>query len=224
MRTDQIRTRQLLLQTLEPRDYLSGCNPLDVNDDNVISPLDALVVVQRLSQGQPCDVNGDGRSTPLDVLTVVNRLNGYGVTWTPQVCQAVGVIPYDASPLTAGPGQILARVHWEAPISLDPNVVDLVFEDVERLGNIQLSNLRLRTAQGEIVPAEVSTFQRNDPLLDTLATWTVACRFRTEGNAYWTTPGQTDEILADVQGTGQLKVYLAQHGMVIMDTPWRSVT
>ncbi len=63
-------------------------NPLDVNADGHVSPVDALLVVNELNQigarrlsshvvGTPhVDVNHDGFVTPLDALLVLNDLNG----------------------------------------------------------------------------------------------------------------------------------------------------
>ncbi len=62
--------------------------PLDVDNDLRITPLDALVVINRLNNGnrsegegstsEPilfCDVDADGLVSPLDVLAVINQLN-----------------------------------------------------------------------------------------------------------------------------------------------------
>lgn len=61
-------------------------NPFDVNGDDAVSPLDALAIINRLSDRQLLeddsmrgDVNGDGRWSPLDALQVINYL-----TRTPQ--------------------------------------------------------------------------------------------------------------------------------------------
>ncbi|WP_218934750.1 dockerin type I domain-containing protein [Rosistilla ulvae] len=60
---------------------------LDVNNDNVITPQDVLIILNSLNEGGPrplnspfdgeyyLDVNGDGLLTPLDALIVVNELN-----------------------------------------------------------------------------------------------------------------------------------------------------
>ncbi|MFW6171598.1 MAG: Ig-like domain-containing protein [Planctomycetota bacterium] len=62
--------------------------PIDVNSDTHVSPLDALLVIHDLNQngsrqledsgsGPPfIDVNGDGVVSPIDALTVINSLNG----------------------------------------------------------------------------------------------------------------------------------------------------
>lgn len=59
-------------------------DPLDVNGDGLISPLDALLVINALESSrpgngtrqdpQPLDVNLDGSVSPLDALLVINRL------------------------------------------------------------------------------------------------------------------------------------------------------
>ena len=70
-------------------DYQNASNPLDVNKDGFVSPLDALIIVNTLNRLGPrllggivgvpefCfDVNGDGSVSPIDVLLIVNFLNG----------------------------------------------------------------------------------------------------------------------------------------------------
>ncbi len=62
--------------------------PLDVNHDGVVSPLDALAIINDLNQfgthplaatannpESPYDVNGDGIISPLDALAIINDLN-----------------------------------------------------------------------------------------------------------------------------------------------------
>lgn len=61
-------------------------HPLDVNSDGVVSPIDALLVINYLNSGLPArlegvpsgpplrDVNGDGYISPLDALLVINYL------------------------------------------------------------------------------------------------------------------------------------------------------
>ncbi len=58
-------------------------NPLDVNLDDMVSPVDALIVINILNdRGQltiqtsyKTDTNGDGQISPLDALVVINGLN-----------------------------------------------------------------------------------------------------------------------------------------------------
>jgi large repetitive protein len=64
-------------------------NPVDVNNDGYVSPLDALIVINYMNANGPgtaaptsgfsagpyVDVNGDGSITPLDALIVINYLN-----------------------------------------------------------------------------------------------------------------------------------------------------
>ncbi|MCE9526346.1 MAG: hypothetical protein K8R36_09865, partial [Planctomycetales bacterium] len=62
-------------------------NPLDANDDGIVSPVDALLVINRLNSGTPTlskplngqgafvDINNDGEVSPLDALLIINWLN-----------------------------------------------------------------------------------------------------------------------------------------------------
>ena len=87
--------RRLLMESLEKRelmasDFTNPFYPMDVNRDNRISALDALVVINRLNRDgisslegltgnedgtQSVDVNGDNYLSPLDALSVINHLN-----------------------------------------------------------------------------------------------------------------------------------------------------
>jgi hypothetical protein len=64
--------------------YHNALNGSDVNNDGVVSPLDALLIINQLNLGRDRvsssqatfeDVNGDGSITPLDALLVINVLN-----------------------------------------------------------------------------------------------------------------------------------------------------
>ena len=70
--------------------YQNPANRIDVNADGQITPLDVLLIVNRLNAGENgvplppaqsepgppyVDVNGDNTTTPLDALIVINRLN-----------------------------------------------------------------------------------------------------------------------------------------------------
>lgn len=87
--------RALRVELLENRQLLAidtwqnPVQPLDVNDDAFVSPLDSLIVINAMNQrgigdlvalfGAPgdyyYDTNGDGLLTPLDALRILNRLN-----------------------------------------------------------------------------------------------------------------------------------------------------
>ena len=87
--------RRLTVEKLECRSLMAGMPgfhnismPMDVDNDLRISPLDALVVINRINSSvgidgedaadKPvtfCDVDADGTVSPLDVLAVVNELN-----------------------------------------------------------------------------------------------------------------------------------------------------
>lgn len=90
------RNRARLFETLEPRmmlnaDWHNRSSPLDVNNDWLLTPMDALLVINRLnSDGAEVlpvrsntldfyyDVNGDKLSSPMDVLLIINQLNQGG--------------------------------------------------------------------------------------------------------------------------------------------------
>ncbi|MEO8270476.1 MAG: putative Ig domain-containing protein, partial [Aureliella sp.] len=90
------RNRARLFETLEPRmmlnaDWHNRSSPLDVNSDWMLTPMDALLVVNRLNSGVSkelpvrsnsldfyYDVNGDQLSSPIDVLLIINQLNQNG--------------------------------------------------------------------------------------------------------------------------------------------------
>lgn len=82
------RQRNLQTQQLELRQMLAAdaffhnhFHPEDVNDDGVVSVIDALSVINAMSRpdqtriDQFTDVDNDGRHSPRDVLMVINRLN-----------------------------------------------------------------------------------------------------------------------------------------------------
>ncbi|HUG66710.1 MAG TPA: dockerin type I domain-containing protein [Pirellulaceae bacterium] len=96
-RRHQTRTRRrfLSMETLEERRLLvvgivpadvplqNFANPEDANYDGVVSPGDALIVINELNNpnqsGSPAssskDIDGDGVVTPRDALLIINRLN-----------------------------------------------------------------------------------------------------------------------------------------------------
>ena len=87
----QISRRQLLLESLEHRqllaaDFQNSFNEFDVDDDGLVAPLDALLIINELNAGgardlrvSPAagwvDVSGDNFITPLDALLVITALN-----------------------------------------------------------------------------------------------------------------------------------------------------
>ncbi|MCA9119607.1 MAG: hypothetical protein H6822_13660 [Planctomycetaceae bacterium] len=105
------RCRSLSMETLEGRRLLitgvpladvpqNFANPEDVNNDGVVSPADALIVINRLNnpdqsgtQGDSfTDVDGDGVRSPRDALLVINRLNSRSDTSSvPPEQRAIGL-------------------------------------------------------------------------------------------------------------------------------------
>lgn len=79
---------QLTITITKPRPLHNVAHPLDVSRDAVVSPLDALLVINFLNSGQGSsnvsagegsgyyfDVNGDNVVSPIDALLVINQLN-----------------------------------------------------------------------------------------------------------------------------------------------------
>ncbi len=77
--------------------------PLDVNADGHVSPLDALMVANELNgygeSNDRLDVNSDGIVSPIDMLLIVNAINDHQSAVGP-VSEAA---PLPAAPLSAGP-------------------------------------------------------------------------------------------------------------------------
>ncbi len=100
VRTDEIvfgtDTIEITGEAAAAPQFHNASNPFDVNNDDFVSPLDALLVINRLSSGGPLtgsgqraeaaagssgvatigyvDVNGDHHVSPLDALLVINQL------------------------------------------------------------------------------------------------------------------------------------------------------
>ncbi len=90
------RKRFLMVESLEARkllasDWNNALDRLDVNDSGDITPLDALLVINRLNfegsrlltekrapSAPHVDVNGDGLQAPIDALIVINHINAFG--------------------------------------------------------------------------------------------------------------------------------------------------
>jgi len=70
----------LRFEQLEPRLVFCGPEPLDVNSDGYVTPIDALVAINAINDGQPLDTNCDGVGTARDVLRIINYVNAVGET------------------------------------------------------------------------------------------------------------------------------------------------
>ena len=97
------RFRQGLLEQLEPRlvmdsQWQNPARSLDVNNDGLIAPLDALLLINKLNTSGSTelpprtnpldffyDTNGDSRMSPIDALLVINQLNSGSGTGDPRV-------------------------------------------------------------------------------------------------------------------------------------------
>ncbi len=85
--------RQLLIDAAmtSQKPWRNADDPLDVNTDDKVEPLDALIIINKLNEEGPhklpppqagdppmrfYDCNGDGEVAPVDALNVINHLNG----------------------------------------------------------------------------------------------------------------------------------------------------
>lgn len=98
LRLEGLEARQLLAADLgvntDPLAYHNSINPNDVNRDSIISPVDAILIVNHLNNNEDAtlpavdglaktsllDTNADGFVTPHDALNVINSLNAEGET------------------------------------------------------------------------------------------------------------------------------------------------
>ena len=151
-------TVTIVLQTLYP--WYNGLRPENVNNDGVISPLDALLVINELNASgthtlpsqrpRPLappffDVSRDGRVSPLDALLVINYLNAHrggdgepsdegdaaeGEGWAVAVAN-VGGDGVEESALSSGPRNESAEQGDVQPIG-QSNPLDILFAEVGR--------------------------------------------------------------------------------------------
>lgn len=116
----QKKSRHLRLEALESRALMASdafhnfVMPNDVDDDGSVTPLDALVVINRINQGSDDsrgvsrrfhDADDDSSVSPLDALKVINHLNTQPAT-----------IPlrFEAARLPVTTQQVRARVELES--------------------------------------------------------------------------------------------------------------
>ena len=80
LRAETLETRRLLAADFQPFHH-NRFDAEDVNDDGLVSPMDALMVINAMNQKAQredlhfIDVSNDGLLSPLDALLVINRLN-----------------------------------------------------------------------------------------------------------------------------------------------------
>lgn len=80
LRAETLESRRLLAADFQPFHH-NHFDAEDVNDDGLVSPIDALMVINSINQKLQrddlnfIDVNNDGLLSPQDALSVINRLN-----------------------------------------------------------------------------------------------------------------------------------------------------
>jgi hypothetical protein len=102
-----LRPTTLMITSAGSPEFFNAHNPMDVNQDNIVSPADALTVSNNLNSmgsvqlfgtplhGQMIDTNMDGMLSPSDALAVVNYLNAY----------LVSSLPAHTAPAAGGEGE-----------------------------------------------------------------------------------------------------------------------
>jgi len=93
LRCEALESRTLMAADLVTHNFLQ---PHDVNDDRLISPSDALRLINSLNAPSEtadsifADVNDDSKLSPLDALMVINTLNTQGATSASQEVRVPG--------------------------------------------------------------------------------------------------------------------------------------
>lgn len=85
---DIIRRTERLRVIKDDTPYHNDANPMDVDGDGAVTPLDPLIIINHINNrgigtvdsgegelGGDLDVDGDGRVSPLDILIIINELN-----------------------------------------------------------------------------------------------------------------------------------------------------
>lgn len=88
--------------------WQSPIEPLDINEDNLVTPLDAIIAINALNGGQAgvlagspgtdeffLDVSGEGTLSPLDPLRVINHLNAISEASDPQAALSSAAVVDD---------------------------------------------------------------------------------------------------------------------------------
>ena len=154
-----VKRRDLRVESLEMRALLDGSpwhnssDPMDVNDDSRVTPLDAAIVISDLNKngprvlgGQPpgllaqttsnssasstpsafVDVNGDGAATPLDAAILISRLNTANLVGEEEVGVRLEITDTSDNPIdTATVGDDLLLKVFVQDLRADVAVEDL---------------------------------------------------------------------------------------------------
>ncbi|MFN6127392.1 MAG: putative Ig domain-containing protein [Planctomycetota bacterium] len=136
------RFRTALLEQLEPRWVMSSdgfspwqnpARPLDVNNDTTISPIDALVLINRLNSDgggmlpprtralDPyLDPDGDRALSPLDILRVINEVNRRGASGSTRNPDETEIAPagFLSRPLTHLEGSLGQIIQLNAQMTI----------------------------------------------------------------------------------------------------------
>ncbi len=141
------RNRVSFIEQLEDRrmlasDWQNPILPTDVNGDQFTSPIDALVIINKLNrnEGGPLlarngegesqrdffyDVNGDGMLSPIDVLLVINHLNGEAESQGPVMNTSPRPEGFQTAVLGMLPGSVAQLVDIQSStIQADSRIIE----------------------------------------------------------------------------------------------------
>jgi hypothetical protein len=112
-------------------------NHFDVNDDFIVSPIDALLVINALSSSDTVsdpaaepfyvDVNADGHVSPLDALMVISHLDNLAAARAPKSALAASVL---VAPTT------LANTSVQ-PTTVEPTLADALYVNLDPHGSYE---------------------------------------------------------------------------------------
>jgi hypothetical protein len=116
----------------DPTPYHNDQDPGDVDGDGMITPIDALIIVNHINNHGPgvikpegegplpsLDVDGDGMVTPIDILIIINILNGSGSS------QDYITVDPDKDVPEKGEGEQLGPIDSKAPTAAPEIAPDL---------------------------------------------------------------------------------------------------
>jgi hypothetical protein len=179
--------------TIGGNPWQNNPQPLDVNDDTYVSPIDVLKIITALNEGKAgllpvpttadfapppfLDVNGDGSLTPLDALLVINFLNDQAAIVPPT---ADDDCPCEAGDAEGEPGRM--------DLSVELGTEQYAMAEASSIP--RLSDFVPQRREPVVVPlAEVGSSQDVDPRRATSATGRVWQRDRLGAD------GELDDVL-----------------------------
>ena len=148
----------------------NSSNPLDVNGDGIVTPLDALIVINQLDAGGSgalgtppltahnyLDVAGTGILTPIDALDIINKLNSQA---SPAVMSPAVMSPAVVSAAVAEPVLAVPAVTGPAAAESVSTAVGATPSGTSALGSLAFGVAVTAASRGsELAPPSITTTQ-----------------------------------------------------------------